>query len=84
MIPTISAFIPYSRLLSSTPCQVKSRGNIICYNTVMNNPGGTFAFRNGDDNVAYGNFILGGSGGFKVKQANNIWFATLSVFINVL
>lgn len=46
---------------------VKSRGNVIRYNTHLRNPGATFCFRNGDFGVAYGNVVLGGSGGFRVK-----------------
>jgi hypothetical protein len=31
-----------------------------------------FTFRNGDNNIAYGNFFIK-SGGIRVKQANHIW-----------
>ena len=56
----------------SESVSVKSMQNVIRYNTVINNPGAQFVFRNGDNNVAYANYVLGGSGGFRVKQANNI------------
>ena len=56
----------------SESVSVKSMQNVIRYNTVINNPGAQFVFRNGDNNVAYSNYVLGGSGGFRVKQANNI------------
>ncbi len=57
----------------SESVSVKSQSNIIRYNTVNNNPGASFVFRNGDYNVAYSNFLLNDGGGFRVKQANNIW-----------
>jgi hypothetical protein len=56
----------------SEAISVKSRENILRYNTMNNNPDAMFAFRNGDNNVAYGNFFIK-SGGFRCKQANNIY-----------
>ena len=37
-----------------------------------NNPDAMFCFRNGDNNVAYGNFFIK-SGGIRCKQSNNVW-----------
>ncbi len=56
----------------SEAISVKSRENILRYNTMNNNPDAMFAFRNGDNNVAYGNFFIK-SGGIRCKQANNIY-----------
>lgn len=56
----------------SEAISVKSRENILRYNTMNNNPDAMFAFRNGDNNVAYGNFFIK-SGGIRCKQANNIF-----------
>ena len=55
----------------SEAISVKSRENCLRYNTMRNNPDAMFAFRNGNDNVAYGNFFLR-SGGIRIKQASNI------------
>jgi poly(beta-D-mannuronate) lyase len=51
---------------------VKSRQNTIRYCTFSNNQNAMVSFRNGDYNVAYGNFFIG-SGGVRAKQANNIF-----------
>ncbi len=51
---------------------VKSRENVIRFCTNKNNQGGNFCFRNGNDNVAYGNFFIS-AGGIRVKEANNIY-----------
>jgi hypothetical protein len=51
---------------------VKCRENILRYNTFANNPNAMMVFRNGDNNIAYGNFFIG-SGGIRVKEANNIY-----------
>ena len=51
---------------------VKSRENVLRFNTFRNNQDAMMSFRNGNDNVAYGNFFIG-SGGIKVKEANNIY-----------
>jgi hypothetical protein len=54
----------------SEAISVKSRENILRYNTMNNNPEAMFVFRNGDNNVAYGNFFIN-SGGIRVKETNN-------------
>ena len=56
----------------SEAISVKCKENCIRNNTMRNNPLAMFVFRNGDDNVAYGNFFLR-SGGIRVKQSNNIY-----------
>lgn len=56
----------------SEAISVKSRENIIRYNTMYNNPEAMFCFRRGDNNVAYDNFFLN-SGGIRAKEANNIF-----------
>ncbi len=56
----------------SEAISVKSRENVLRYNTYKNNPDAMMVFRNGNDNVAYGNFFIG-SGGIRVKEANNIF-----------
>jgi hypothetical protein len=56
----------------SETLSVKSRENILRYNTMNNNPDAMFVFRRGDNNVAYGNFFIN-SGGIRVKEANNIF-----------
>ena len=56
----------------SESISVKSQQNCIRYNTTRNNPDAMFSFRNGDYNVAYGNFFFQ-SGGFRCKEANNIY-----------
>lgn len=56
----------------SEAISVKSRENVLRFNTYKNNPDAMMVFRNGNDNVAYGNFFIG-SGGIRVKEANNIF-----------
>ena len=56
----------------SEAISVKSMENTLRYNTMNNNPNAMFCFRNGDNNVAYGNFFIK-SGGVRCKQANNVW-----------
>jgi hypothetical protein len=56
----------------SETISVKSMENVIRYNTMGNNPKANFCFRNGNNNVAYGNFFMN-SGGIRVKEANNIY-----------
>lgn len=56
----------------SEAISVKSRENCLRYNTMRDNPDAMFSFRNGDNNVAYGNFFIR-SGGIRCKQANNIY-----------
>jgi poly(beta-D-mannuronate) lyase len=56
----------------SESISVKSQENVLRYNTANNNPNAMFTFRNGDHNIAYGNFFIK-SGGIRVKEANHIW-----------
>ena len=56
----------------SESISVKSRQNVLRFNTMNNNPNAMFSFRNGDNNVAYSNFFIN-SGGIRCKQANNIY-----------
>jgi poly(beta-D-mannuronate) lyase len=56
----------------SESISVKCRENVIRYCTFVNNQDGMLVFRNGNDNVAYGNFFIG-AGGIRVKEANNIF-----------
>lgn len=56
----------------SEAISVKCRENILRYNTSVNNQKAMFCFRNGDNNIAYGNFFIG-AGGIRVKEANNIY-----------
>ncbi len=51
---------------------VKSRENVIRYNTNINNQGGNFCFRNGNDGAAYGNFFIN-AGGIRIKEFNNVY-----------
>jgi len=51
---------------------VKCRENVIRYCTFVSNQNAMLVFRNGNDNVAYGNFFIG-AGGIRVKEANNIY-----------
>jgi hypothetical protein len=55
----------------SEAISVKCRGNVLRYNTFTNNQTAMMVFRNGNDNIAYGNFFLS-AGGIRVKEANNI------------
>lgn len=56
----------------SEAISVKSRENVLRYNTFTNNQDAMMVFRNGNDNVAYGNFFIG-AGGIRVKEANNVF-----------
>jgi len=56
----------------SEAISVKCRENVLRYNTMVNNQQANFCFRNGDNNIAYGNFFKN-SGGIRVKEANNIY-----------
>jgi hypothetical protein len=56
----------------SEAISVKSRENTLRYNTFRNNQNAMMVFRNGNDNVAYGNFFIN-AGGIRVKEANNIY-----------
>jgi len=56
----------------SEAISVKSRDNVLRWNTMNNNPKAMFVFRHGDYNVAYGNHFIR-SGGIRVVEANHIW-----------
>jgi hypothetical protein len=56
----------------SEAISVKCRENVLRYNTFSNNQKAMMVFRNGDNNVAYGNFFIN-AGGIRVKEANNIY-----------
>jgi hypothetical protein len=51
---------------------VKCQENVLRFNTNTNNQQGNFCFRNGNNNIAYGNFFIN-AGGIRVKEANNIY-----------
>ena len=57
----------------SESISVKCCENVIRYCTFDNNPEGMLVFRNGDRNVAYGNFFINGSGGIRVKEARDTY-----------
>jgi len=56
----------------SETISVKSKGNVIRYNTVVNNYNGYFCARNADGLYIYGNYVAN-SGLARVKQSNNVW-----------
>ncbi len=56
----------------SEAISVKCTENVLRYNTFVDNPDAMMTFRNGNNNVAYGNFFIR-SGGIRVKEANNIF-----------
>jgi hypothetical protein len=56
----------------SEALSVKCRENTLRYNTFKNNPNAMMVFRNGDNNIAYGNFFID-AGGIRVKEANSIY-----------
>lgn len=56
----------------SEAISVKSRQNVLRWNTMNQNPWALMVFRNGDDHVVYGNFFSD-SGGIRVKEAHNIF-----------
>jgi hypothetical protein len=56
----------------SEAISVKCEENVLRYNTMVNNQQANFCFRNGDNNIAYGNFFKN-SGGIRVKEANSIY-----------
>jgi len=57
----------------SESISVKCCENVIRYCTFTNNPEGMLVFRNGDRNIAYGNFFLNGSGGIRLREARDIY-----------
>lgn len=56
----------------SESISIKCRENVIRYCTFNNNQEGMLVFRNGNDNMAYGNSFIN-SGGIRVKEASNIF-----------
>jgi hypothetical protein len=56
----------------SEAISVKCQENVLRYNTMNTNQKANFCFRNGNNNIAYGNFYIN-SGGIRVKEANNIY-----------
>jgi PKD repeat protein len=56
----------------SEAISVKCRENILRYNTFTNNPNAMMVFRNGNNNIGYGNFFIN-AGGIRAKEANNIF-----------
>jgi hypothetical protein len=56
----------------SESISIKSMENVIRYNVFDKNVGGMLVFRNGNKNIAYSNIFIGGSGGIRVKEANDI------------
>ena len=56
----------------SESISIKCRENVIRYCTFNNNIDGMLVFRNGNDNMAYGNTFID-SGGIRVKEASNIF-----------
>ncbi len=56
----------------SESVSVKSQENTIRYCTFKNQQNAMLCFRNGNNNVAYGNFFIN-AGGIRVKEANNIY-----------
>lgn len=59
-------------LADSESISVKSQENVLRYNVFDQNVGGMLVFRNGDKNIAYSNIFIRGSGGIRVKEANDI------------
>ena len=56
----------------SESISVKCRENVIRYCTFKDNKEGMLVFRNGNDNMAYGNTFID-AGGIRVKEASNIF-----------
>jgi len=56
----------------SEAISVKSCENVLRFNTFRNNQKAMMVFRNGNNNVAYGNFFIN-AGGIRIKDANNIY-----------
>ena len=56
----------------SEAISVKCQENVLRYNTFTQNPDAMMVFRNGNDNIAYGNFFID-AGGIRLKEANNIY-----------
>ena len=58
-------------LADSESISVKAEENIIRYNTFADQQNAVLSFRNGNYNVAYGNFFLS-SGGIRIREASHI------------
>ncbi len=56
----------------SESISIKCEENVIRFCTFTNQQNAMLCFRNGDNNVAYGNFFIN-AGGIRVKEANNIF-----------
>ena len=56
----------------SESVSVKCQENLVRFCTFTNQQNAMLCFRNGDNNVAYGNFFIN-AGGIRVKEANNIY-----------
>lgn len=56
----------------SEAISVKCRQNTLRHNTFTKNQDAMMVFRNGNDNIAYGNYFID-AGGIRVKEANNIY-----------
>jgi hypothetical protein len=57
----------------SETISLKSRQNIIRYNTFDKSPLGELVARNAEEAWIYGNFFLRGSGGIRIKEANKVY-----------
>ena len=56
----------------SEAISIKSRENVLRFNTFVDNQNAMMVFCNGNDNTAYGNFFIR-VGGIRMKEANNIY-----------
>ena len=56
----------------SESVSIKCQENVVRFCTFTNQQNAMLCFRNGDNNVAYGNFFIN-AGGIRVKEANNIY-----------
>ena len=56
----------------SESISIKCQENTIRFCTFTNQQNAMLVFRNGDNNVAYGNFFIN-AGGIRVKEANNVF-----------
>ena len=56
----------------SESVSIKCQENVVRFCTFTNQQNAMLCFRNGDYNVAYGNFFIN-AGGIRVKEANNIY-----------
>jgi hypothetical protein len=56
----------------SESVSIKCQENVVRFCTFKNQQNAMLCFRNGDNNVAYGNFFIN-AGGIRVKEANNIF-----------